>query len=173
MSTKQLLFKLPVLFAAIHFSESFFQPYGLLPQSKTFSFITVRLLAETNINENNNDKKKVQNGRRKKKKIVINTSLMGVENVESDGNLAEQKKQQKEAQKSRDAVESNLGKTSKKKKADDGKKKLSKKAQKLVDQRTAMGTVDGTLQAGLALPEDQQIQIQEVKRGNKQVTIVR
>jgi hypothetical protein len=112
---------------------------------------------------------------RRKKKIVINTNLIGVENVSSDGLLTEQKKKQKEAQEKREGVKSNLGVTSKKtkKKKTKSDKKLSIKAQKIADQRTANGTVDGTLQAGLALPEDQKIEIQEVKRGNKQVTIVR
>lgn len=120
---------------------------------------------------------------RKKKKIVINQNLAGVGNVSSDGLLTEQKKEQREAQKAREGVKSNLGVTKKTKMKDSNKaaiqnnnqtkKKLSKKAQKIADQRTANGTIDGNLQAGLALPEDQHIQIQEMKRGNKQITIVR
>lgn len=116
--------------------------------------------------------------RRKKKKIVINQNLVGVSNVSSDGLLTESKKEQKEAQKARENFKSNLGVASKKRMKDinnnsSKKKKLSKKAQMLADQRTANGMIDGKLQAGLALPEDQKIQIQELKRGNKQVTIVR
>ena len=35
------------------------------------------------------------------------------------------------------------------------------------------GALDGKLQPGLSLPEDEKIEIQEIKRGSKQVTIVR
>lgn len=115
-----------------------------------------------------------QRGGKKKKKIVINTNLTGVDNLSSDGILTERKEEQKEAQKSRDSVSSNLGVTQRRKmSSSQSEKKLSTKAKKLMDQRTANGAIDGTLQAGLALPEDQQLQVQEAKRGNKQVTIVR
>lgn len=161
--------------------------HPLLSRNKSFSSSSWQLLAETssnNLNNDNNNISKTKNNNpplnRKKKKIVINTNLIGVDNISSDGNLTEQKKKQKEAQKLRENIGSNLGKTSKKKKNNNdlnrnnsNNKKISKKAQKLVDQRTANGAVDGTLQAGLAIPEEQEIQVQEVKRGNKQVTIVR
>ena len=162
--------------------------HPLLSKNKSFSSSSWQLLAETssnNLNNDNNNISKTKNNNpplnRKKKKIVINTNLIGVDNISSDGNLTEQKEKQKEAQKIRESIGSNLGKTSKKKKNNNDlnrnnnnkKKKISNKAQKLVDQRTANGAVDGTLQAGLAIPEEQEIQVQEVKRGNKQVTIVR
>lgn len=113
--------------------------------------------------------------RKKSTKIVINPNLVGVGTISSDGLLTDQKERQEEAKLSRDAVKSNLGISSKNKKQTSNKsnQKLSKKAQQLRDQRTANGTVDGNLQAGLALPEDQEIQVQEIKRGSKQVTIVR
>ena len=130
-----------------------------------------------NNNNNNNNKQQKKKGKSKSKKIVINTKLVGEYNISSDGLLTNRKTKQKEAKEARDAVKSNLGVPGRKKKPssnnDKSSRKLSKKAQKLKDERTAYGTVDGTLQAGLAVPEDQEIQVQEVKRGNKQVTIVR
>ena len=140
-----------------------------------------KLLIDTKRNQSaDDDKNNVKRpSRPRKKKIVFNQNLLGVENVSSDGLLTEQKKEQQKAQKAREesGVISNLGVSSRKKMKDSSnktnQKKLSTKAQKIADQRTANGTVDGNFQAGLALPEDQQIEIQEMKRGNKQVTIVR
>lgn len=110
-----------------------------------------------------------------KKKFKINTNISTSE-ISSDGLLAERKSIQQEQNSARDAVKSNLGVSSKNKKSSssDGKvknKKLSNKAEKLAKQRN--GDVDSTLQAGLAMPEDQYVQIQVAKRGSKTVTIVR
>ena len=92
--------------------------------------------------------------------------------------LADQKKAKKKELDARAVVESNLGVKSKKKKKKvstnpAGIKKISKKAEKIAKQRTMNGTVDSTLQAGLSLPEDQDVQIQSVKRGGKSLTIIR
>lgn len=171
------LLRISFLLILIDISEQFQHLFGLrrhvnidgnfLNQSSYRS--SARKLAKE---ANKNNSRKAPN--RKKKKIVINPNLVGVASVSSDGKLTEQKQKQKEAQKARDVVKSNLGVKSKKKKTSNtSSKKLSKKAQQLVDQRTGNGSVDGKLQAGLALPEDQKIEIQEIKRGNKQVTIVR
>ena len=111
-----------------------------------------------------------------KKKFTINTNLVG--DVSSDGLLADQKKAKRKEQDARTAVKSTLGVKSKTKKKKLSKnptetKKLSKKAEKIAKQRTMNGTVDSTLQAGLSLPEDQDVQIQSVKRGSKSLTIIR
>mmetsp|Transcript_26933 Transcript_26933/g.39878 ORF Transcript_26933/g.39878 Transcript_26933/m.39878 type:complete len:203 (-) Transcript_26933:24-632(-) len=109
-----------------------------------------------------------------KQKFKINTNISG--NISSDGLLADKKKEQEKQMEGRAAVKSNLGVSSKKKmtsnsgSAGDGKK-LSKKAQKLAEQRN--GSLDSTLQAGLSRPEDQDVQVQVAKRGSKQVTLVR
>ena len=102
--------------------------------------------------------------KKKKKKFKINTDLIGVESVSSDGLLTETKKIQKKEQEARSAIKSNLGASSKRKmkdrKGSDGgvMKKVSKKAEKISQQRN--GSVDSTLQAGLALPEDQNVEVQ-------------
>lgn len=174
-------FAVVILFLSFNFSEQFC-PFGVR-KHVNFAFhqqpisnnpIGTTRLCLSNSSNNENNTSNTKPPRKKKKKIVINQNLVGVSNVSSDGLLIEQKKEQKEAQKARESTKSNLGVPSRsKKKKDITTKKLSKKAQKLADQRTANGTIDGNLQAGLALPEDQKIQIQELKRGNKQVTIVR
>ena len=113
-----------------------------------------------------------------KRKFKINTNISG--DVSSDGLLTEKKALQEKNNAARSKVESNLGVSPKKKMSSNsggggggggGTKKLSKKAEKLAKQRN--GDVDSSLQAGLAVPEDQDVQIQIAKRGSKQVTIVR
>lgn len=102
-----------------------------------------------------------------KQKIKINTNISG--DISSDGLLADKKREQKERNAARDSVKSNLGVSTKKKKV--GHVSLSKKGDKLSKQRN--GSVDSRLQAGLAVPEDQQVQVQVVTRGNKKVTLIR
>ena len=98
-----------------------------------------------------------------KNKFTINTNISG-NDVSSDGLLAENKKAQEADNAARAQVKSNLGVSSKKKMSSSnsgqkaGEKKLSKKDEKLAKQRN--GDVDSTLQAGLALPEDQDVQVQ-------------
>lgn len=109
-----------------------------------------------------------------KRKFKINTNISG--DVSSDGLLREKKELQEKINAARSKVESNLGVSPKKKMSSNsggggGTKKLSKKAEKLAKQRN--GDVDSSLQAGLSVPEDQDVQIQIAKRGSKQVTIVR
>jgi translation initiation factor 1 (eIF-1/SUI1) len=111
-----------------------------------------------------------------KKKFKINTNISA--DVSSDGLLTERKSLQENQNSARDAVKSNLGMSSKKKMSSNSGagqgvnvKKLSKKAEKLAKQRN--GDVDSTLQAGIAVPEDQDVQIKVAKRGSKFVTIVR
>lgn len=106
-----------------------------------------------------------------KKKFKINQNISG--DVSSDGLLSERKILQEKERSARDAVKSTLGVSSKRKMASKGAqaKKLSKKAQKLAQERN--GDIDSTLQAGLSVPQDQDVQIKVAKRGSKQVTIVR
>ena len=102
-----------------------------------------------------------------KRKFKINTNLTG--DVSSDGKLADRK----EEQESRRPVTTNLG-VSKKKKMSSAKstsKPLSKKAEKLAKERN--GNIDSSLQVGISVPEDQDVQIKAMNRGNKKVTVVR
>ncbi|GFH59320.1 hypothetical protein CTEN210_15796 [Chaetoceros tenuissimus] len=102
-----------------------------------------------------------------KRKFKINTNLTG--DVSSDGKLADRK----EEQEARKPVTTNLG-VSKKKKMSSAKttsKPLSKKAEKLAKERN--GNIDSSLQAGISVPEDQDVQIKAINRGNKKVTVVR
>lgn len=102
-----------------------------------------------------------------KRKFKINTNLTG--DVSSDGKLADRK----EEQEARRPVTTNLG-VSKKKKMSSAKttsKPLSKKAEKLAKERN--GNTDSSLQAGISVPEDQDVQIKAMNRGNKKVTVVR
>ena len=102
-----------------------------------------------------------------KRKFKINTNLTG--DVSSDGKLADRK----EEQEARRPVTTNLG-VSKKKKMSSAKttsKPLSKKAEKLAKERN--GNIDSSLQAGISVPEDQDVQIKAMNRGNKKVTVVR
>lgn len=102
-----------------------------------------------------------------KRKFKINTNLTG--DVSSDGKLADRK----EEQEARRPVTTNLG-VSKKKKMSSAKttsKHLSKKAEKLAKERN--GNIDSSLQAGISVPEDQDVQIKAINRGNKKVTVVR
>ena len=102
-----------------------------------------------------------------KRKFKINTNLTG--DVSSDDKLADRK----EEQESRRPVTTNLG-VSKKKKMSSAKstsKPLSKKAEKLAKERN--GNIDSSLQAGISVPEDQDVQIKAMNRGNKKVTVVR
>ena len=107
-----------------------------------------------------------------KQKFKINTNVSG--DVSSDGLLADKKKEQLKNAASRSAVESNLGVSNKRKMPSNsgsiGGKKLSKKAQNLAEQRK--GDVDSTLQAGISLVGDQDVQIVEAKRGAKRVTLL-
>ena len=104
--------------------------------------------------------------KKKKNKIVFNTDLEGTAVLSSDGLLESRKQEQEAAREARAQIKSKLGVSSKSRykssppsAAAAMPKKLSKKAEKIMRQRTANGTVDGNLQAGLALPENQQIQI--------------
>ena len=177
LSSLQLL--LVCLFILFEKSDQFQLIFGVKRQSifeYKHSIYTLKLAESSQqSHQQNNGASSLNNQKgKKKKKIVINTNLTGVDNVSSDGILTERKEEQKEAQKFRDSVNSNLGLAQRRKmSSSQSEKKLSTKAKKIMDQRTANGSIDGTLQAGLALPEDQQLQVQEVKRGNKQVTIVR
>lgn len=173
----RLLSQLALLVFSFHVSVQFqTSTFGLRrPLHNSNSSFGITLADDP---DNNASQPPPSNNKKKSKKIVLNPNLIGVNTISSDGILTEQKEQQKEAQISRDSVQSNLGVATKKKKGKSDSttgtnKKLSAKAQKLMDQRTANGAVDGRLMAGLALPEDQPIQVQEMKRGNKQVTIVR
>lgn len=106
-----------------------------------------------------------------KQKFKINTNVSG--DVSSDGLLADKKKEQLKNAASRSAVESNLGVSNKRKMPSNSGsigKKLSKKAQNLAEQRK--GDVDSTLQAGISLVGDQDVQIVEAKRGAKRVTLL-
>lgn len=102
-----------------------------------------------------------------KRKFKINTNLIG--DVSSDGHLTDRK----EEQEARRPVTTNLG-VSKKKKMSSAKttsKPLSKKAEKLAKERN--GNIDSSVQAGISVPEDQDVQIKAMNRGNKKVTVVR
>jgi translation initiation factor 1 (eIF-1/SUI1) len=103
-----------------------------------------------------------------KQKIKINTNISG--DISSDGLLADKKQEQKERTAARAAIKSNLGVSTKKKRVTE-KVPSSKKADKLAKQRN--GSVDSRFQAGLAVPEDQQVQVQVQTRGNKKVTLIR
>lgn len=106
-----------------------------------------------------------------KQKIKINTNISG--DISSDGLLADKKQEQKERNAARAAIKSNLGVSTKKKRVTSNTEKVpsSKKADKLAKQRN--GSVDSRFQAGLAVPEDQQVQVQVQTRGNKKVTLIR
>ena len=108
----------------------------------------------------------------KKRKIRINPDLEGVASISDDGTLTLQKKQRKEAREAREKVRSKLGVPSKKPKGGGSgisgsnssgggvTKQLSKKAETLARQRNGTSGVDSRLQAGLALPEDQVMEVQ-------------
>jgi len=103
-----------------------------------------------------------------KRKIIVNPNLEGVASISSNGLLTFKKKAQEEARRARDEVKSNLGVPSKKRKGSGNisnspggsMKKLSKKAEILARQRNGSSGIDSTLQAGLALPEDQAVEVQ-------------
>jgi len=153
-----------------------FQPFSLVSKQPQFTVkirttvTKLELSGKANENRSGKDNNATTYSKKpRKKKIVINSNF-----AEVKPEFSEQKEQQQNNAK--ETVKSNLGVPSRKKKSSASKnenKILSKKAQKIARQRTANGTINGNLQTGIALPEDQKIQIQSVKRGSKQLTIIR
>lgn len=122
---------------------------------------------KSNDNEPSTQKKK------KKKKFVINKDILetGENVISSTGNLSTS------PSKPSPSVKSNLGVPSRKQKSSTiqqkGKPKKSTVGDKIQRQRTAGGTIDSTLQAGITSPSDQPVQVLVAKRGSKEVTIIR
>lgn len=100
---------------------------------------------------------------KKTKGFTVNTNLVG--SVSSDGILTDRRKDQPAR-----AASTSLGvPTKKRKQKEPSNKPLSKKDR----QRTANGAVDSSLQMLVADPENDKVQVLEVKRGSKTVTIIR
>ena len=125
-----------------------------------------------NSNKNDNSKpipKKKKN--KKKNKFVINKDILetGGTVISSNGNISTTSSSLSKS------VKSNLGVPSRKKKppSKEVQQKGKKGGDKIQRQRTANGTIDSTLQAGITSPSDQPVQVLVAKRGSKEVTIIR